>query len=506
MLFLYLISLSLVLFLADQGSVCVILGFSHAFSLQLDSSSYIFMITLLQISFSVLVWSYYYIDSTVTYRTFVSLVLFFLFSICGLVVSADLLSLFVFWDLLGFSSLFLVFYYRTRGRISAGLLTGLTNRIGDCLLLGYFCACIYSSDAILCVGAFTLMSIAITKSAQVPFSAWLPAAMLAPTPVRALVHSSTLVTAGVYLLYRFSSHLIPELLYIGIFTTVVSGLAALVQPDFKKIIALSTLSQLGLIISTLGLNLRTLCFAHLNLHASFKALLFIAVGVMIHTVYGSQGFRIMGTKLSSSSLIGTAFTVACLSMCGLFCLSGWCRKESILCSSYNSYFSFFTVFGFYCGMVLTVAYCVRLLCHASNVSSCHIAMTSVCSVTLFVKIPIILLCFLAITQGIWLLPTVTLVHTILTSGSTLYYFSSIGLGVWLGFIISPRISKCPSPFNSLTHFTTGLSSVNMLLSGLFVLEAPQSTLTYPLYRLPYYHVFFGYFGFLRRGLLLLTCI
>lgn len=78
--------------------------------------------------------------------------------------------------------------------------------------------------------------------------------------------------------------------------------------------------------------------------------------------------------------------------------------------------------------------------------------------------------------------------------------------MWLGFSISPRISKCPSPFNSLTHFTTGLCSLNRFLSRLFVLEAPQSSVTYPLYRLPYYSSFFGYFGFLRRGLLLLTCI
>jgi len=115
--------------------------------------------------------------------------------------------------------------------------------------------------------------------------------MLAPTPVSALVHSSTLVTAGVYLLYRYSPVPSNLLIYVGLFTTMIAGLAAITECDTKKIIALSTLSQLGLIVTSLGLGERSLCFAHLNTHAAFKALLFLAVGTAIHSHFGSQEVR-----------------------------------------------------------------------------------------------------------------------------------------------------------------------------------------------------------------------
>jgi len=256
------------------------------------------------------------------YRQFLGLVLCFLISIFGLVLASDLISLLVSWDLLGFTSFFLVIYYRTRTSITGGILTCLSNRFGDVLFLWYFGVyaqfCTYPP----CPLSYLLILVAMTKSAQVPFSSWLPAAIAAPTPVSALVHSSTLVTAGIYLLFRFSSLPTTILLSIGVFTTLMAGGAACSETDFKKIVALSTLSQLGLIVSTLGLNLRYISFIHLNLHASFKALLFLAVGIVIHTVYGSQGFRKLGTMVARSSLVGLSFIVSCSSMCGLTFLSG----------------------------------------------------------------------------------------------------------------------------------------------------------------------------------------
>merc|ERR1712168_1217018 len=120
-----------------------------------------------------------------------------------------------------------------------------------------------------CLFTFTLLVVSFTKSAQVPFSSWLPAAMLAPTPVSALVHSSTLVTAGVYLLFRYAHSSSRFLVWRGILTLLVAGFSACLEADLKKIVALSTLSHLGLIVFRLGLGFRRLAFLHLNIHGSF---------------------------------------------------------------------------------------------------------------------------------------------------------------------------------------------------------------------------------------------
>merc|ERR1719290_882011 len=167
------------------------------------------------------------------------------------------------------------------------MLTALINRVGDVLLFAAGGIILSSSSTFFQLPSCLLVLASFTKSAQVPFSSWLPAAILAPTPVSALVHSSTLVTAGVYLLLRFFPSSSTLLIHVGIFTTLIAGLAAALECDTKKIVALSTLSQLGLIITSLGLGARSLCFAHLNTHASFKALLFLAIGTYIHSIYGS---------------------------------------------------------------------------------------------------------------------------------------------------------------------------------------------------------------------------
>lgn len=140
----------------------------------------------------------------------------------------------------------------------------------------------------------------MTKRAQIPFSAWLPAAMAAPTPVSSLVHSSTLVTAGVYLLIRFSPSLYDFfffsffIFYSGVVTCGMASLAAIHERDLKKVIALSTLSQLGVIMMALGLGFPSLAFFHLVTHALFKALLFVCAGTIIHSVGDVQDVRMIG--------------------------------------------------------------------------------------------------------------------------------------------------------------------------------------------------------------------
>lgn len=223
--------------------------------------------------------------------------------------------------------------------------------------------------------------------------------MLAPTPVSALVHSSTLVTAGVYLLYRYAPSCCSSLIYVGLLTTLVAGFAALLECDIKKIIALSTLSQLGLIVSSLGVGERALCFAHLNTHAAFKALLFLGVGTVIHTIYGSQEPRSSVSLASASPFIIVVLLVGALSICGLVFLSGIVTKEAILESCFSSGVSLGRLLLFYLGIFLTLAYRLQLVRHfLISTNSCARGGLSISS-GLPVKLPMFWLLSVSIAQG-----------------------------------------------------------------------------------------------------------
>merc|ERR1712142_219321 len=182
---------------------------------------------------------------------------------------------------------------------------------------------------------YLLILSACTKRAQIPFSAWLPAAIAAPTPVSALVHSSTLVTAGVYLIIRLnfifcSSNSTNFLLFMGIITILLAGAAAIFEIDIKKVIALSTLSQLGVIIIILGGIEPVLSFFHLLRHAYFKAILFICAGIIIHNMKDYQDIRKIRIILNVIPVTFRVIIVANLSLCGLPFLRGFYSKDIIL--------------------------------------------------------------------------------------------------------------------------------------------------------------------------------
>lgn len=179
------------------------------------------------------------------------------------------------------------------------------------------------------------MLAAITKSAQMPFSAWLPAAIAAPTPVRALVHSSTLVTAGVYLLIRFNPLLLEYgvgkvLVLVGGLTTLIARVSANFETDLKKVVALSTLSQLGIIVRTLSLGFGKLAFFHLLTHAIFKALLFLCRGKVIHESLETQDARAMGGLLVRLPFTRMCINLSNLALCGFPFLAGFYSKDLLV--------------------------------------------------------------------------------------------------------------------------------------------------------------------------------
>lgn len=319
---------------------------SIIFLIVLDWISIFFLSVVALISARVLYYSRSYISSDAFYSRFILLVLRFIFRMWILILRPNFIRILLGWDGLGVTSYLLVIYYQREKSYNAGIITALTNRLGDAGLLifiglitqiGRWSFLYYSRIAGVFRSSFLilLVAVAITKRAQIPFSAWLPAAMAAPTPVSSLVHSSTLVTAGVYLLIRIN-YLISRveflwgLTLLGAITIFIAGRAAIAEVDIKKIIALSTLSQLGLIFMTLGIGLPALAFFHLVAHAYFKAILFICAGGVIHRIKEFQDLRTIGGAVVNLPLALRIFLVANLSLCGFPFITGFFSKDLIL--------------------------------------------------------------------------------------------------------------------------------------------------------------------------------
>nr|UPU95835.1 NADH dehydrogenase subunit 5 [Parachronistis sp.] len=348
-------------------------------SILLDWMSLLFMMFVSLISSVVIYYSKSYMSSELNLNRFIILVLLFVFSMVLLIISPNIVSIFLGWDGLGLVSYCLVIYYQNIKSYNAGMLTALSNRIGDvCILLIISWMLNYGSwnyifylnfmknDLIMLIISGLVILAAMTKSAQIPFSSWLPAAMAAPTPVSALVHSSTLVTAGVYLLIRFNNLLIDTiflkmLLLLSGLTMFMAGISANYEFDLKKIIALSTLSQLGLMMSVLSMGLPDLAFFHLLSHAMFKALLFMCAGVIIHMMNDMQDIRFMGGLSLYIPLTSLCLNISNLALCGIPFLAGFYSKDLVLEMISMSNLNLMIFLLYYISTGLTMFYTIRLL-------------------------------------------------------------------------------------------------------------------------------------------------
>nr|YP_009232594.1 NADH dehydrogenase subunit 5 [Tecia solanivora]AMA34395.1 NADH dehydrogenase subunit 5 [Tecia solanivora] len=373
----YFIMNNVVLFL--EWELISLNSVSVVMSILLDWMSLLFMMFVSLISSVVIYYSKSYMSSELNLNRFIILVLLFVFSMVLLIISPNIVSIFLGWDGLGLVSYCLVIYYQNIKSYNAGMLTALSNRIGDvCILmviswmLNYgswnyiFYLNIMKNDYVMMIISLMIILAAMTKSAQIPFSSWLPAAMAAPTPVSALVHSSTLVTAGVYLLIRFNALLIDTiflsmLLLLSGLTMFMAGISANYEFDLKKIIALSTLSQLGLMMSILSMGLPDLAFFHLLSHAMFKALLFMCAGVIIHMMNDTQDIRFMGGISFYLPLTSLCMNISNLALCGIPFLAGFYSKDLILEMVSLSNLNFMVFFLYYISTGLTMFYTIRLL-------------------------------------------------------------------------------------------------------------------------------------------------
>ncbi len=334
---------------------------SVSFGFLIDSLSVTMMMIITGVGFLIHIFSIGYMEHDERINTYFSQLNLFIFSMMLLVMSSNYLLMFVGWEGVGLCSYLLIgFWYRKDAFNNAARKAFIMNRIGD---LGFIFGLIalfttfHSLDfnlIFLQTGKFsggetiitfiTLMLLigAIGKSAQIPLFTWLPDAMAGPTPVSALIHAATMVTAGIYLIARSSALFVLApitmnvVLIIGIVTALVAAIIALLQNDIKKILAYSTVSQLGFMFIALGLGAFSTSVFHLTTHAFFKALLFLGAGSIIHSLQGQQDIRLMGGIRKNMPITFVTFFIAVLAISGIPPFSGFFSKDEILATAFHS--------------------------------------------------------------------------------------------------------------------------------------------------------------------------
>jgi NADH-ubiquinone oxidoreductase chain 5 len=364
----------------DSESLNILWGFNF------DSLTVSMLIPVLIVSSLVHIYSIGYMSHDPHNQRFFSYLSLFTFMMIILVTANNFLLMFVGWEGVGVCSYLLVSFWFTRIAANQSSISAfLTNRVGDCFLtIGMFAilwsfgnidyATVFSlapfmNENIVTIIGICLLIGAMAKSSQIGLHVWLPMAMEGPTPVSALIHAATMVTAGVYLLMRssplieYSSTVLMLCLWIGAITTVFSSLIGLFQQDIKKVIAYSTMSQLGMMVIAIGLSSYNIALFHLVNHAFYKGLLFLGAGSVIHAVSDNQDFRRYGGLRPFLPLTYSVMLIASLSLVAFPFMTGFYSKDFILESAYGQfYFSSIAVYFIaVIGAMFTTLYSVKVL-------------------------------------------------------------------------------------------------------------------------------------------------
>jgi len=336
-------------------------GFKVEAGMLIDPLTAIMLMVVTIVSMLVQIYSVGYMAGDPRFSRYFSFLSLFTFSMLGLVLANNFFEIFIFWELVGLTSYLLIgFWFEKKSASDAGKKAFITTRTGDlAFMLGIFLLTTTVgtlnfqeafhqvesgaiSSTLLTLSAILLFGGAVGKSAQFPLHVWLPDAMEGPTPVSALIHAATMVAAGVYLVARLMSIYalsVPASLVvaiIGAFTAFLAASIGLVQNDIKRVLAYSTISQLGYMIMALGLGGYTAGTFHLMTHASFKALLFLGAGSVIHAMHTNDIWEMGGLypKMKTTAL---TFIIGSLSLAGIFPLSGFWSKDEILLLALNKY-------------------------------------------------------------------------------------------------------------------------------------------------------------------------
>lgn len=323
---------------------------------QIDDLTAVMLVVVNAISAFVHLFSVKYMEGDTKYKKYFAYLGLFTFSMLGLILGNSIILMYVFWELVGLSSYLLIgFWYEKPAPQEAAKKAFIVNRVGDAgFLLGILII-------FLTIGSFTFNGIfegvaagklsggmltatgillfcgAVGKSAQFPLHVWLPDAMEGPTPVSALIHAATMVAAGVYLVARvfvmLSADALTVITYIGVITAFISATIALTQNDIKKVLAYSTISQLGYMIMAIGVGAYSFGFFHLVTHAFFKACLFLTAGSVIYGLHHVQDIREMGGLRKKMPITYYTFLMATLAISGVPLTSGFLSKDAILAAT-----------------------------------------------------------------------------------------------------------------------------------------------------------------------------
>ncbi|NDI36827.1 NADH-quinone oxidoreductase subunit L [Chengkuizengella sediminis] len=399
------------------GNISIRLGF------EINNLNAMMLIVVTLVSLLVNLYSKAYMKDDNRITVFYSYISLFTFSMLGLVISVNLLELYIFWELVGVCSFLLIgFWYEKESAKAAAKKAFIVTRVGD---VGLFIAILmlfwympnhsldftdihnaFSTNSIP-IEAWVITTIAILifvgamgKSGQFPLHTWLPDAMEGPTPISALIHAATMVAAGVYLVARTydiflaSSIAMEVVAYVGGFTAIFAATIAIAQNDFKRILAYSTVSQLGYMMMALGIGAYTAGVFHLFTHAFFKALLFLGAGSVIHALH-KQDIREMGGIWKTMKITTITFAIGALALSGIFPLSGFWSKDAILTEAYHDNIVLFVI-GITAAF-FTAFYMTRLfkIAFMGNNRSSDAPKESPIVMTL----PLIVLCILAVISG-----------------------------------------------------------------------------------------------------------
>nr|YP_009515322.1 NADH dehydrogenase subunit 5 [Limnadia lenticularis]AXH81655.1 NADH dehydrogenase subunit 5 [Limnadia lenticularis] len=425
-------------------------------TLLMDWMALMFLSTVLFISSMVSFYSNSYMQEDKSKIRFILLVTCFVLSMALLILSPNLVNVLLGWDGLGLVSYCLVIYYQNSKSASAGMITALSNRIGDvCLIISLslafymgsfnfiFWTLQFNNNEMNMIIITLIVIAATTKKSANSFLCLTPRSYSRPDPSpHALVHSSTLVTAGVYLLIRFSPmiqeyNMSSYLLIMSTLTMFMAGLSANFEFDLKKIIALSTLSQLGVMMFSISLGMEMLAFFHLISHALFKALLFLSAGLLIHNMNNTQDIRNLGSITLMFPLTSVVMNMANLSLCGFPFLAGFYSKDLIIEMNLSSNLNLFITSLLLISTSLTAIYSMRLTYFSMLNSFLNMSLNNCQEKDLHMNTPMYLMGVLSIVSGaslMWLtlpVPTVIIMPPVMKISVTLMVLSSLLMGVSL---------------------------------------------------------------------------